>query len=76
MTFPSDDQRGYLGSAIDDNVYLEACPGSGKTEVIAAKENQKSHQHRNERSTVNRKSERTPNGIDGRNALCGDAWEP
>jgi hypothetical protein len=37
MTFPSDEQRGYLGSSIDDNIYLEACPGSGKTEVIAAK---------------------------------------
>ncbi|KDN97016.1 UvrD-helicase domain-containing protein [Pseudomonas donghuensis] len=37
MTFPSEEQRRYLGSSIDDNVYLEACPGSGKTEVIAAK---------------------------------------
>lgn len=37
MSFPSEDQREYLDSSIDNNVYLEACPGSGKTEVIAAK---------------------------------------
>lgn len=37
MSFPSEEQREYLGSSIDNNVYLEACPGSGKTEVIAAK---------------------------------------
>jgi superfamily I DNA/RNA helicase len=37
MTFPSEEQRGYLGSSIEENIYLEACPGSGKTEVIAAK---------------------------------------
>ncbi|UTL78916.1 UvrD-helicase domain-containing protein [Pseudomonas putida] len=37
MTFPSEEQRRYLDSSIDDNIYLEACPGSGKTEVIAAK---------------------------------------
>lgn len=37
MSFPSEEQQEYLVSSIDNNVYLEACPGSGKTEVIAAK---------------------------------------
>jgi len=30
-------QIDYIESSINDNIYLEACPGSGKTEVIAAK---------------------------------------
>lgn len=30
-------QLGYIGSSLERNVYLKACPGSGKTEVIAAK---------------------------------------
>lgn len=37
MSFPSHEQREYLNSSIEENWYLEACPGSGKTEVIAAK---------------------------------------
>ncbi|MGV2873496.1 UvrD-helicase domain-containing protein [Colwellia sp. E150_009] len=31
------EQKDYIQSTIDDHVYLEACPGSGKTEVVAAK---------------------------------------
>lgn len=37
MTFPTEEQANYIKSSIEKNVYLEACPGSGKTEVIAAK---------------------------------------
>lgn len=37
MSFPSHEQREYLNCSIEENWYLEACPGSGKTEVIAAK---------------------------------------
>jgi len=33
----SQEQIAYINSAINENVYLEACPGSGKTEVVAAK---------------------------------------
>jgi len=31
------EQKNYIKSTIDGHVYLEACPGSGKTEVVAAK---------------------------------------
>lgn len=37
MTFPTDEQAQYLNSGLDENIYLSACPGSGKTEVIAVK---------------------------------------
>jgi len=37
MVKPSGEQKGYIDSPIDKHVYLEACPGSGKTEVVAAK---------------------------------------
>ncbi|MGR3940513.1 UvrD-helicase domain-containing protein [Serratia marcescens] len=30
-------QMDYIESSISSSIYLEACPGSGKTEVIAAK---------------------------------------
>ncbi|MBT9726424.1 UvrD-helicase domain-containing protein, partial [Escherichia coli] len=30
-------QIDYIESSINSSIYLEACPGSGKTEVIAAK---------------------------------------
>jgi hypothetical protein len=30
-------QRDYINSSLDEHVYLEACPGSGKTEVVAVK---------------------------------------
>ena len=30
-------QKSYIESDIDSHIYLEACPGSGKTEVVAAK---------------------------------------
>lgn len=33
----SQHQKNYIDSSIDQHVYLRACPGSGKTEVIAAK---------------------------------------
>ena len=33
----NDQQVSYIISSIEDNVYLEACPGSGKTEVLALK---------------------------------------
>jgi len=33
----TDEQKAYLASDINNHVFLEACPGSGKTEVIAAK---------------------------------------
>lgn len=36
MTFPTKEQIDYLETSLDENVYLKACPGSGKTEVIAA----------------------------------------
>ncbi|PMX03265.1 DNA helicase UvrD [Pseudomonas sp. FW215-R2] len=32
----SDEQKNYIGAPLDKHVYLKACPGSGKTEVIAA----------------------------------------
>jgi superfamily I DNA/RNA helicase len=32
----TDEQRAYIGAPIDQHVYLNACPGSGKTEVVAA----------------------------------------
>lgn len=31
------EQLAYVHSSIEDNIFLEACPGSGKTEVVAAK---------------------------------------
>lgn len=33
----SKEQLDYIISSIDENIYLEACPGSGKTEVLALK---------------------------------------
>ncbi|TNZ83854.1 UvrD-helicase domain-containing protein [Vibrio parahaemolyticus] len=33
----TDEQLAYVQSSIEDNIFLEACPGSGKTEVVAAK---------------------------------------
>lgn len=36
VTF-SDNQKDYINAPLDQNVYLRACPGAGKTEVIAAK---------------------------------------
>lgn len=30
------EQLDYLASPLDQHVYLKACPGSGKTEVVAA----------------------------------------
>ncbi len=33
----SQEQLDYIISSIDENIYLEACPGSGKTEVVALK---------------------------------------
>jgi len=33
----TEEQKNYIQSTINDHVYLEACPGSGKTEVVAAK---------------------------------------
>lgn len=33
----TNEQKDYVSSSINENIYLEACPGSGKTEVIAAK---------------------------------------
>jgi len=36
MTFPTDEQRAYIDASLEENVYLRACPGSGKTEVVAA----------------------------------------
>lgn len=32
----TDEQKAYIGAPIDQHVYLNACPGSGKTEVVAA----------------------------------------
>jgi hypothetical protein len=32
----TDEQKAYIGAPIDKHVYLNACPGSGKTEVVAA----------------------------------------
>lgn len=37
MTVFTDEQQVYIQSSINEHVYLEACPGSGKTEVVAAK---------------------------------------
>lgn len=36
MTFPTEEQQAYMNTSLQENVYLKACPGSGKTEVIAA----------------------------------------
>jgi len=36
MTFPTEEQHAYMNTSLEENVYLKACPGSGKTEVIAA----------------------------------------
>lgn len=33
----SDQQKAYIESDIESHIFLEACPGSGKTEVVAAK---------------------------------------
>jgi len=33
----SKEQKNYINSEVSEHVYLEACPGSGKTEVVAAK---------------------------------------
>jgi DNA helicase-2/ATP-dependent DNA helicase PcrA len=33
----SDNQKDYINSSLEENIYLRACPGAGKTEVIAAK---------------------------------------
>ncbi|HGK4638915.1 TPA: UvrD-helicase domain-containing protein [Yersinia enterocolitica] len=33
----TDEQINYINSSIDKHIFLEACPGSGKTEVVAAK---------------------------------------
>jgi len=35
MTFPTEEQQAYMNTSPEENVYLRACPGSGKTEVIA-----------------------------------------
>ncbi|QFG34004.1 AAA family ATPase [Pseudomonas umsongensis] len=32
----TDEQKDYISASLDRHVYLKACPGSGKTEVIAA----------------------------------------
>lgn len=32
----TDEQLAYLGAPLDEHCYLKACPGSGKTEVVAA----------------------------------------
>ena len=37
MTNFTEEQVAYIQSKINEHVYLEACPGSGKTEVVAAK---------------------------------------
>lgn len=37
MTNFTEQQFAYIQSTISEHVYLEACPGSGKTEVVAAK---------------------------------------
>lgn len=36
MTFPTREQQAYIGASLSEHVYLRACPGSGKTEVVAA----------------------------------------
>ncbi|MFK8397763.1 UvrD-helicase domain-containing protein [Pseudomonas sp. BGr12] len=36
MTFPTPEQQAYIGASLNEHVYLRACPGSGKTEVVAA----------------------------------------
>ncbi|TKA91602.1 UvrD-helicase domain-containing protein [Halopseudomonas bauzanensis] len=36
MTFPTPEQQAYIEASLNDHVYLRACPGSGKTEVVAA----------------------------------------
>lgn len=36
MTFLTPEQQAYIGASLSDHVYLRACPGSGKTEVVAA----------------------------------------
>ena len=33
----TNEQLNYLNSSIEEHAFLEACPGSGKTEVVAAK---------------------------------------
>lgn len=33
----TDEQLTYVNSSIEEHIFLEACPGSGKTEVVAAK---------------------------------------
>ncbi|MCG3743230.1 ATP-dependent helicase [Vibrio cincinnatiensis] len=33
----TDEQLNYVNSSIEEHTFLEACPGSGKTEVVAAK---------------------------------------
>jgi hypothetical protein len=37
MRIFSDSQMNYISSSLEQNIYLRACPGAGKTEVIAAK---------------------------------------
>lgn len=32
----TEEQKAYIGAPLDQHVYLNACPGSGKTEVVAA----------------------------------------
>lgn len=32
----TEEQKNYIGAPLDRHVYLKACPGSGKTEVVAA----------------------------------------
>ncbi|MGE6793997.1 UvrD-helicase domain-containing protein [Pseudomonas guineae] len=36
MTFPTPEQQVYIEASLGEYVYLRACPGSGKTEVVAA----------------------------------------
>lgn len=36
MTFPTPEQQAYIEASLSEHVYLRACPGSGKTEVVAA----------------------------------------
>ncbi len=36
MTFPTPEQQAYIEAPLSEHVYLRACPGSGKTEVVAA----------------------------------------
>ncbi len=43
----TDEQLDYINSSIKTHIFLEACPGSGKTEVVAAKVAKEINQWRN-----------------------------